>query len=156
MLLAAVTVIGDSCLVCGACVTDVMLIGWCVTIVVVFIGVPPSLDEATTTVGVVLGAVSNNLPAVCAVASEIVELMLVAFTTMLDLVGVDSNPTVDIADGDPGAALAVMILCIVPGLPPLLNCALIGCCSHDFVDPPVIDTVFIWPPGNGIRDPGDE
>lgn len=135
-----------------------MFIGWCVTIVVVLIGVPASVDDATTTVGVVLGEVSIGLPVACAVDSEIdvVELVLVAFTTMLDFVGVESNAKLDIPDGDPGAAVAVMILCTVPGLPPLPNCALIGCWSFDLGDAPVIDTVFSCPPANGIRELGDE
>lgn len=119
------------------------------------IAVPPSEDDATTTDGVVLGDESIDLAIVCVVDVD-VELMPGAPITILALVGVESKPTVATADGDPGAVLAVMILVIATGLPPLLNCALIVFCSLDFVDPPAMDTDFSCPAANGIRELGDE
>uniref|UniRef100_A0A8W7PCE2 Uncharacterized protein n=1 Tax=Anopheles coluzzii TaxID=1518534 RepID=A0A8W7PCE2_ANOCL len=69
--------------------------------------------------------------------------------------GGDSNPALLIADGDPGAALAAMILVTATGLPPLLNCVLIGCCSMGFVDDALSDTGFNCDPTADIRDTGD-
>lgn len=84
---------------------------------------------------------------------------LVVLIMMFDLVGVDSNPADCMpvpADVDAGgcdeAALAVMILDNPTGLPVLLNCVLIGCCSLDFVDAGLNCAA---PPTSGILDPGD-